>query len=51
MSEKSESYSEYQSDKIFKTAAKNLDTAMEEKLMDITQDDIDKIIEEFRIND
>lgn len=36
MSEKSESYSEYQSDKIFKIADKNIDAAMEEKLIDIT---------------
>lgn len=51
MSEKSESYSEYQLDKLFKTAAKNFGTAMEELLIDTTQDDLDKIIDEFGKND
>ena len=51
MSEKSESYSEYQLDKLFKTAAKNFGTAMEELLINATQDDLDKIIDEFGKND
>ena len=50
MSEKSESYLEYQLDNIFKTSAKNIDSAMEEELLDMTQDDIDKMIEEFGKN-